>query len=136
MGENPRWVSAMMRSRGDRGAAAVEFALVLPVLILLVLGLIEFSRVFNVQISITNAAREAARTMAIENDPGIARSVAIAAAPSVNPAISADDIDVAPGDCVAGATVTVTITYTVDLLSGYFGTQIPLTGTGVMRCGG
>jgi Flp pilus assembly protein TadG len=126
----------MMRSRDDRGAAAVEFALVLPVLILLVLGLIEFSRVFNTQISISNAAREGARTMAIENDPGVARTAAISAAPSVNPSISADDIAVSPGDCVAGATVTVTITYTVELLSGYFGTEIPLTGTGVMRCGG
>lgn len=121
---------------GDRGAAAVEFALVLPVLVLLVLGLIEFSRVFNVQISITNAAREGARTMAIENDPAVARSAAIGAAPSVTPAISSGDIAISPADCAAGSTVHVTITYTVELLSGYFGAQLPLTGTGVMRCGG
>ena len=62
----------MMRMRiaqGERGAAAVEFALILPVLLLLVLGLIEFGRVYNVQISLTNAAREGARTMAIQNSP-------------------------------------------------------------------
>ena len=54
----------MMRFRdrhGERGAAAVEFAFVLPVLLLLVLGLIEFSLLFNAQISVTNAAREGAR---------------------------------------------------------------------------
>lgn len=122
--------------RGDRGAAAVEFALVLPVLIILILGLIEFGRVFNVQISITNAAREAARSMAIDNDPAIARSAAIAAAPSVNPAIAVGDIAISPADCVSGATANVTITYTVDLLSGFFGATLDLTGTGVMRCGG
>jgi Flp pilus assembly protein TadG len=120
----------------DRGAAAVEFALVLPVLIVLILGIVEFGRVYNVQISITNAAREGARTMAIENSPADAQTAAILAAPSVNPAISEGDVDVSPADCEAGETATVTITYTVELLSGYFGAQIPLTGTGVMRCGG
>lgn len=121
---------------GERGAAAVEFALILPVLILLVMGLIEFSRVFNVQISLSNAAREGARTMAIHNDAPLARTAAIAAAPSVNPAIGGGQIAVTPGDCDAGGTVEVTINYDVALMTGFFGATIPLTGTGVMLCGG
>jgi Flp pilus assembly protein TadG len=129
----------MMRFRrptDDRGAAVVEFALVLPVLIVLVLGIIEFGRIFNVQVSITNAAREAARTMAIENDPALARTDAINAAPSVNPALVAGEISIVPADCDAGETVNVTITHDVALLSGWFGTVIGLEGKGVMRCGG
>ena len=120
---------------GERGAAAVEFALILPILLLLVLGLVEFSRVFNVQISLSNAAREGARVMAIKNDSGLARSAATAAAPSVNPLVAAGDITV--NTCTATIkTVTMTIHYDVDLLTGFFGETLPLTGTGVMLCGG
>jgi len=120
---------------GERGAAAVEFALILPILLLLVLGLVEFSRVFNVQISLSNAAREGARVMAIKNDSGLARSAATAAAPSVNPSVAAGDITV--NTCTATiTTVTMTINYDVDLLTGFFGETLPLTGTGVMLCGG
>jgi Flp pilus assembly protein TadG len=118
--------------RGERGAAAVEFALILPVLILLVLGLIEFSRVYNIQISLSNAAREGARTMAVENSLPIARS----AAPSISPAVSNAQIAINPTTCTAGATVDVTISYNVSLMTGFFGATLPLTGKGVMRCGG
>lgn len=121
---------------GERGAAAVEFALILPVLLVLVMGLIEFSLLFNNQISLTNAAREGARFMAIKNNSANAKSAVIAAAPSVNPRISASDISVSPSNCTAGSTVTVTIVYNARLLTGFFGTVLPLTGKGVMLCGG
>jgi Flp pilus assembly protein TadG len=123
-------------SRSEDGAAAVEFALVLPILILLIVGLIEFSIVFNTQISLTNAAREGARVMAIQNDPGLARTAAINAAPSVTPAVTAASIAITPADCDAGGTVTVTINYNADLITGFFGDALGLTGQGVMLCGG
>ena len=44
-----------------RGAAAVEFALVAPLLFLLVLGMVEFGRMMMVQQILTNGAREGAR---------------------------------------------------------------------------
>jgi Flp pilus assembly protein TadG len=44
-----------------RGAAIVEFAVVVPVLVLLVFGMLEFSRVMMVEQVLTNAAREGAR---------------------------------------------------------------------------
>lgn len=46
---------------GERGAAALEFALVLPILVLLVCGLIEFGLIFYSKQMITNASREGAR---------------------------------------------------------------------------
>ena len=50
-----------MKGQHQKGAAAIEFALILPVLILLLFGTVEFSLLlFNQQI-LTNASREGAR---------------------------------------------------------------------------
>ena len=49
------------RGARDRGAAAVEFALLLPLLLLIVFGIIDFGRALNAQITLTQAAREGAR---------------------------------------------------------------------------
>ena len=51
----------MAWSRQEDGAAAVEFALLLPLLVLLLFGFIQFGTAFNTRIQATNAAREAAR---------------------------------------------------------------------------
>lgn len=48
------------RHHGARGASAVEFALVLPVIIVLALGIIEFGNFFTARFIIVNAAREGA----------------------------------------------------------------------------
>ena len=58
-----------MSRDSERGAAAVEFAILLPLLLMLVLGTIEFGRAYNAQITLTNAARDGVRVMAIGNDP-------------------------------------------------------------------
>jgi Flp pilus assembly protein TadG len=49
----------------DRGAAAVEFALVLPLLIAMLFGIIQFGALFFLHNNMVNAAREAARKMAV-----------------------------------------------------------------------
>ena len=45
----------------ERGAAAVEFALVLPILVLILFGMIEFGGAYHAQLMVTGAAREAAQ---------------------------------------------------------------------------
>ena len=49
----------------DRGAAAVEFALVLPVFLMIIFAIIDFGRMLNAQITVNEAAREGARAMAL-----------------------------------------------------------------------
>jgi len=49
-----------------RGAAAVEFAVVAPVFLLLVFGMIEYGRMVMVQQVITNASREGARVAVLD----------------------------------------------------------------------
>lgn len=47
--------------RKQRGAAAVEFAAVAPIFVLLLFGMLEFGRMVMVQQILTNATREGAR---------------------------------------------------------------------------
>ena len=54
------------RNRDRKGAAVVEFAVVAPVLIMLLLGMIECGRMIMVQQSLTTAVREGARSAIIE----------------------------------------------------------------------
>lgn len=49
------------RFRETRGAQLLEFALALPFLVVIAVGIIDFGRAYNVQHILTNAAREAAR---------------------------------------------------------------------------
>ena len=50
-----------LKTRGQRGAAMIEFALVLPVLLIVLLGTVEFSLLLYNKAMITNASREGAR---------------------------------------------------------------------------
>ncbi len=56
-----------MYKENQRGSSAVEFAIILPLLLTLLLGIIEFGYLFNQQISLTQAAREGAREYAIHH---------------------------------------------------------------------
>jgi Flp pilus assembly protein TadG len=113
---------------------AVEFALVAPLLLALVAGVVEFSYAYNLQISVTQAAREAARSMAVENSQSAARAAAAAGAPGLNS--GAFQYTFSPTDCTDGNNMTVSITYPAATLTGIFGGTVTLTGTGAMRCGG
>jgi Flp pilus assembly protein TadG len=50
-----------------RGQALVEFALILPVILLLVVGMLEFARAWNLHQVMTDAAREGARRAVLAN---------------------------------------------------------------------
>jgi Flp pilus assembly protein TadG len=55
------------RNSGERGASAVEMALVAPFLILILLGIIEFGYLFGEYNEVRHAAREGARFAAVSN---------------------------------------------------------------------
>ena len=129
----------MTKARGERGAAAVEFALVVPLLLILVLGIAEFGRAYNISTTLASAAREGARTMALQNSASEARTAAQGAATGIS--LSASQITVTPSSCPTSSTgsttlVTVSITYPMTFVTGLLGSSITLKGTGVMRCNG
>ena len=51
--------------RGESGATAVELAFALPVMLLIILGIIQFGTIFHVRNSMTDAARKAARSLSV-----------------------------------------------------------------------
>lgn len=129
-----------MNREFERGAAAVEFAIVVPVLVMLLLGIMEFSRAYNAQASLSAAAREGVRVMALSNDPAASRTAAKNTAVSLNPALADSDItfknlDIGTTTCAAGNRISVTITYTLSTMTGIAG-PFALTGQGAMLCGG
>lgn len=126
----------MSRLKSERGAVAVEFALVVPVLFLLIFGVVEFGNIYNVQLQLTAAAREGAREMAINGTPATARTVTIAAAPTLNPRLQTGQVAVSPTTCAATQNATVVLTYPVRSITGLFATGVTLEGRAVMRCGG
>lgn len=63
----------------ERGAAAVEFALVLPVLVIIMMGIIDFGMVTNAQAIVANAARDGARSASMGRDTATACLAAVKA---------------------------------------------------------
>ncbi|MGY3564733.1 TadE/TadG family type IV pilus assembly protein [Sinomonas sp. RB5] len=132
----------MRTSDRERGAAAVEFALVLPVLILLVLGIVDFGRVFNAQQTLTFAARAGARAMVLQNSTSAAITAAQNGASTLG-TLPASAFTISPSACPApgqtpAGTVPPTITFTVNYTftgTGFFG-SFALQGKGAMLCGG
>lgn len=64
------------RRRGMRGSAMVEFAMVAPFLITILVGIMVMGVVINSKIVVAGAAREAGRTWAIVKNDGVARAKA------------------------------------------------------------
>jgi Flp pilus assembly protein TadG len=131
------WGQRGRRTPADSGAAAVEMALLLPILLTVVFGIIEFGFAFNAQISLTQATREAVRVGAIGEQSTEAMEArlgeaynAVRAGPPVAEATVACD----PDDTDGQANIRARIDY--EPLIGWFGDGIPLRATAVMRCGG
>lgn len=123
--------------QSDRGAAAVEFAILVPLLFILVFGIIDFGRYMNAQVTLAQVAREGARLEALGRPDPEGRAEAIA--PTID---SSDVIDVTitqpcpdEFDPTADAIVTASfpLDFTTGLLGPFIGTEI-LTAEGVMPC--
>lgn len=129
--------------RENRGQALLEFALVLPILLLLVLGIVEFGRAWNLAQLMSDTAREGARRSVVA-DPSITETavhdfmdqkLATAGVPigSATITFSKTGTDPNTGWHSAGQqTVTVVVPYGFMFFGDVFGT-IPLTSSFTMR---
>lgn len=135
---------------GDRGATAVEFALLLPLLMLLLFGIIDFGRALNAQITITQAAREGARVAALTGATTSSvqtRTTQAAIGLNLSAAnVPASGMDVCQsGDGRKNLNSQVTVNYTFSFITpvgaianaiggGTFGSTLHLSAVGVMPC--
>jgi Flp pilus assembly protein TadG len=136
----------------ERGAAAVEMALVLPLLLLVLFGLVDFGRAFNAQMQLTQAAREGVRVVVLGGTLSDAQTRAQLAMPAGGGTTSPTVLTTASTLCTSGVdglgqvTVTSTFTFITPLgpiarvigastLPGAGDTKT-LSATGVMRCSG
>jgi Flp pilus assembly protein TadG len=142
-----------MRVRSERGAELVEFALTLPLLLLLVLGIIEFGFLFQEYEVVTNAAREGARVGALIPSAQYTTTEAEARITDYMQAGGLDMTQATPAPtvttaqvaitgttkCFTAVTATATYQHQVPFISGimnYFGSPIatiPLQSVAVMR---
>lgn len=128
----------------DRGAAAVEFALVFPLVIMLLITVIEFSRLWNVQATISDGAMVSARFAAVHvDDPDITdlEDAATAEAEAIpglfDWSTATIEVDV---DCEGAGVATSSISVSPGSLTEWFtsalGTPVELSATGRMPCNG
>ncbi len=124
----------MPRLSSDRGGAAVEFALVLPILLLLLCGLVDFGRAYNARITLSHSAREAARVWALGGTAADTTARAQATAAGLS------GVTATTTTCTFGQATTVTVTATFGFATPLIADLAPgltsLSAEGVMRCGG
>ena len=130
-----RWKKSMnQRNRNDRkGQALVEFALALPLVLILVLGVLEFGRAFQTKIVLTNAAREGAHYFVYDADVDNAKDAVVAEAFNSGVQIELGDVTiqcdgaVTVDTCPPGSTVEVLVTNLFELqIIGSFIDPLPI----------
>lgn len=131
------------RSRNRLGQGLVEFVLIAPMLLVLIMGLVHFARAWNIRHVVTDAAREGARNIAIYN----ASITTDSAMQIIHSAMAASGLDTASatitiddGGHATGSPVSVSIEYpyTIGILQTFLGwalsdAQFTIGTTFVMR---
>ena len=124
-----------------KGQSLVEFALLLPIFLLILVGIAEFGRGWMTKNILTGAAREGARVAAVQLNPadsssqgtlaasGVLNSAGISVPPAV---VSVID----PGLTIPSIRVNVTYAYpalVLNFIPGLPGPNLNLAGTATMR---
>lgn len=120
-----------------RGQTLVEMAFVLPIILLVIMGMIEFGRIFNAYLIVTNASREGARVAVVGGaDSDINSSIA-----NTTNTLRQENmtISISPEQTSRkrGTELTVTIQYNLEMIcpiiSGIIPNPFPINSTTVMR---
>lgn len=104
----------------QQGQTLVELALILPILVILLMGTIEFGRIFFSYLTVTNASREAVRSTVIytgKDDAYIQQKVADAAYWLDAADLTVEVTPSSPANRTTGVPLTVKVSYPVELFT-------------------
>lgn len=125
----------------EGGAAAVEFAIIVPVLLLIVAGIVDFGRAFFTEIQLANAAREGARAAVVSTiSAGDIKTRAETSAPGLT--LTFPVLQQCPsGDGNATVEVQTSFNYIIlgpaaSIVGGSIADPGALKSKAVMKCGG
>jgi Flp pilus assembly protein TadG len=120
------------------GVALIESAFILPLLLVLCMGMLDFGRAFHMKSVLDQAAREGARIAVVTSpDPDLVTDKVNEVLASSG--VAASSVQVTGPDAARMVTVTVTATFTFvtpgvfALVHGDYGNTIPMSGQTVMR---
>jgi Flp pilus assembly protein TadG len=120
------------------GVALIETAFILPLLLVLCMGMLDFGRAFHMKSVLDQAAREGARIAVVTSpDPDLVTDKVNQVLASSG--VAATSVQVTGPDAARMVTVTVTATFTFvtpgifALVNGDYGNTIPMSGQTVMR---
>lgn len=123
--------------KNQKGQALVEFAIILPVLLLLIMGIVQFGMLLGSYLTLENAAREAARAGIIGSTDTEIQGVITSTSPNLD--MGKLKVSITPSEAtrVSGGTLTVKLTYnyslTVPIISNLFNNEVVLNSQTSMR---
>ena len=108
------------RCGSELGQSLVEFAMVVPLLLLIVFAIIDFGRILQGHVSLTNAVREGARVGAV-NKPDEIEERVLTAASGLSPTVSITTASESGDPVIVSATATVQLITPLGNLISMFG---------------
>ncbi|MCX8032571.1 MAG: pilus assembly protein [Thermoleophilia bacterium] len=120
----------------EGGAAAVEFALVLPMLLIILFGILDWGLYLYNDLLLTHAARDAARYLSVNNESGAEATLNNAKQKLIS--VQSTTVSTVVGSSGNEAEVTLTATYNFitplpNLLPGIGGGSVNIDASAVMR---
>lgn len=112
----------------EKGQSLVEFALIIPLLVLLLLGIFDFGRIIHAYITIDHAGREAARAASVGHENPV--SVAVNRGGSIN--LNAGQVAYSNNGTEATITITYPVNFVTPLISKVISNK-PIKNTTTMR---
>ena len=114
--------------KNEKGQSLVEYALVLPLLLLLIFGIVDFGRYFHAYLTVDHAGREAARAASI----GSANVVDVAVQNGSSIGLTASHVQVTSADGEATIQIVYPITFVTPVIGSLIGT-LSVVDTTIMR---
>ena len=127
-----------LRRTRQLGQSLAEFAIVVPIFLIVVFGVVDFSLGLRAWLTITNASREGARVLVLGQTCARVTNQTKTVAASLNPPVT---VTITPSTCtgVTGDAMSVTVTYTYKSVTplGHFAQlltgPITMSSTSTMR---